>query len=494
MSLPRVHTLVRDHPGLNPFLRHLDIPPHAPVYWHPNGHLHRYAENGEAQHIPITTSTLLNWIVRHDPDELWSFWRHHLRGQRVLIEHTSINPVHPLHLGSMRGTVIGSGLARLFRSGGAQVQTRYFVNDLGRQLHILQRAAGTARWDNAPTDLRYDEIVGVLYAFANMTLGRRAGDLARLGAEHPWLGKVVDLHRPLPAAASIPELVRAMVAAAVTDMNHIGTRIDVFDYETDLATQPDAVLALAEQGDLVRVNGTTCLRLPGGLVPVQRRDGSLLYFSRDIANTIRRRPETWTAMLHVIGSDQNLLQTALHHAVPHACLEHISFGQVTRAGRRYSARQNRLTTIPDLLREGGPQRVHEYSLALALHRRTRPIDIAHLDTARPLRTVLAASHAGGRVGVDRGAHPDLLRRLMITLLGTPSVLARDIDRRTVHGTARHLLLLSRHYTAATHTGPVPDELGEWFRRTHTRLLDLLGVPPHATESSSSTTEFTKVSA
>ncbi|MFF3569232.1 arginine--tRNA ligase [Nocardia jiangxiensis] len=410
----------------------------------------------------------------HDPDELWEPWRVHLRGQRVLIEHTSVNPVHPLHVGSMRGTVIGSTLVELFRFAGADVHTRYFVNDLGRQLHILQRATAAARWDNIPTDRRYDEIIGVLYAFANMALAGRTTDIARLTTTHPWLPEVIDLHAPLPSQVAAPEVVETMLAAAVSDMGQLGAKIDAFEYETDLTIEPATLIAaLADHCDLVRINGTTCLRLPAGLVPAQRGDGSLLYVSRDIANTHHRNPPAWSAMLHIIGSDQTLLQTALRRTVPHAPLEHIAFGQISRAGRRYSARQNRLTTMNDILQEGGQQRVHELAFALALHRRTRPIDLAHLDTTRPLRTVITAACAVPRTVGDPDR--DVLRRMMIALLGAPAVLARDVERRTVHGTARHLLLLSRHYLAATRTGSVPDTVCEWFHHTQTRLAALLGI-------------------
>ncbi|MCX4093188.1 arginine--tRNA ligase [Nocardia sp. alder85J] len=409
-----------------------------------------------------------------DPDELWEPWRTHLGGQRVLIEHTSINPVHPLHVGSMRGTVIGSTLVELFRSAGADVHTRYFVNDLGRQLHILQRATAAARWTDIPASRRYDEIIGVLYAFANMALADRTADLDRLTTAHPWLADVIDLHAPLPAPEPAPEVVETMLAAAVSDMGHIGAKIDVFEYETDLTIQPGTLIAaLTGRCDLVRINGTTCLRLPAGLVPAQRVDGSLLYISRDIANTHHRNPPAWSAMLHVIGADQTLLQTALRHAVPQAALEHVAFGQISHAGRRFSARQNRLTTINDLLQEGGQQKVHELALALALHRRTRPIDLAYLDTTRPLRTVITAAQTAPHAVGD--ADRDMLRRLLIALLGTPAVLARDVYRRTIHGTARHLLLLSRHYLAATRTGSVPDTVSEWFRHTQNRLAALLGI-------------------
>lgn len=474
MTPRRIRTLTRDNPGLNPYLHHRDVPAGKPVYWYPDGQLTWYTETGSAQNIPIRTSSLLAWMAQHEPEQLWLLWRTHLREQRVLVEHTSINPVHPLHVGSMRGTVIGSTLAEMFRSGGADVQTRYFVNDLGRQLHILQRALTAARWDNIPADLRFDEAIGVLYAYANMALATRTTDLTRLISAHPWVPAVVDTHRPIPDAAPAPDVVEAMVAAAVSDMGLLGAKIDIFDRETDLSVDSATlVAALTDRCDVVRINGTTCLRLPGGLVPAQRSDGSLLYFSRDIANTYRRCPHAWSAILHVIGSEQTLLQTALRTAVPDAPLEHITVGEVSCAGRRYSARQNRLTTIGDLLRDGGLRRVHELTLALAMRRRTRPIDIAHLDTAQPLRAVLTATHTVSRAG--NVPNQELLRQLLIAILATPAVLARDVDRRTIHSTAQHLVRLSRHYTAATRAGPVPDEISEWFHHTQTRLATLLGI-------------------
>ncbi|TLF92460.1 arginine--tRNA ligase [Nocardia cyriacigeorgica] len=474
MTRPHVRLLTRDHPGLNPYLHGLDIPRGAPVYWYPDGRLIRFTGSGSAQRIPVRTSSLLEWVVQHEPEQLWNRWRTHLRDQRVLVEHTSINPVHPLHVGSMRGTVIGSTLAELFRSGGADVQTRYFVNDLGRQLHILQRALTAARQDNIPTELRFDDTIGVLYAYANMALAARTADMGRLISAHPWLPTVVDVHRPLPEAMSASDVVEAMVAAAVSDMGLLGAKIDIFDRETDLSIDPATlVAALTDHCDVVRINGTTCLRLPSGLVPVQRRDGTLLYLSRDIANTHRRQPSAWSAILHVIGAEQTLLQTALRTAVPDAPLEHIAVGKVSHAGRHYSARQNRLTTMGDLLRDGGPRRIHELALAMALRRRTHPIDIAHLDTAKPLQTVLTATHAVHRAG--QFPNQRLLRHLIIAILATPAILARDVDHRTIHRTAQHLTRLSQRYTIAVRSGTVPDDISEWFHHTQTRLATLLGI-------------------
>ncbi|NUS45276.1 MAG: arginine--tRNA ligase, partial [Mycobacteriaceae bacterium] len=210
-------TFMRDHPELNPYLRNRGIAvADRPVYWHPRRPLLEWFTHTGATHcIPVTTSALFDWIAEREPHQLWEPWRDHLRDQRVLVEHTSVNPVHPLHLGSMRGTVIGSTLAEMLRCGGADVQTRYFVNDLGRQVRTLERAATAARLHNIPAGLRHDHAVGVLYAFANMTLARRTNDLDRLIAAHPWLPDVVDVGRPLPDQVPDPHLIEDMVDSAV---------------------------------------------------------------------------------------------------------------------------------------------------------------------------------------------------------------------------------------------------------------------------------------
>lgn len=59
------------------------------------------------------------------------------KGKRVLIEYVSANPTGPLHVGHGRGAVYGSTLANLLKTVGYYVESEYYVNDAGRQMHIL---------------------------------------------------------------------------------------------------------------------------------------------------------------------------------------------------------------------------------------------------------------------------------------------------------------------------------------------------------------------
>jgi arginyl-tRNA synthetase len=58
-------------------------------------------------------------------------------GQKVLVEFVSANPTGPLHVGHGRGAAYGDALVRLLKANGYEVEAEYYVNDAGRQMHIL---------------------------------------------------------------------------------------------------------------------------------------------------------------------------------------------------------------------------------------------------------------------------------------------------------------------------------------------------------------------
>lgn len=55
-------------------------------------------------------------------------------GQKVVIEHTSINPNKSAHIGHLRNSCIGDTLVRLLQRVGHQVEVHNYIDDLGNQL------------------------------------------------------------------------------------------------------------------------------------------------------------------------------------------------------------------------------------------------------------------------------------------------------------------------------------------------------------------------
>ncbi len=57
--------------------------------------------------------------------------------ERVLIEHTSVNPSGPVHVGRFRNPIIGDSLVRLHKFLGYNVHVQNYINDVGKQMAII---------------------------------------------------------------------------------------------------------------------------------------------------------------------------------------------------------------------------------------------------------------------------------------------------------------------------------------------------------------------
>ncbi|MEM4489722.1 MAG: arginine--tRNA ligase [Desulfurococcaceae archaeon] len=113
------------------------------------------------------------------------------KGTKVIVEHTSANPIHPLHIGSGRNSVLGDTYARLLRKLGFDVETRFYVNDLGRQVAILAYGVKVLESKNIsrPKDFKPDHWYGVIYALTHIII-----ELSRLREEVKHeLSKFLDL-------------------------------------------------------------------------------------------------------------------------------------------------------------------------------------------------------------------------------------------------------------------------------------------------------------
>ena len=57
--------------------------------------------------------------------------------KKVIIEHTSANPNGPLHVGRARNPIIGDTLVRIFKTAGFDVESQFYLDDMGKQVAIL---------------------------------------------------------------------------------------------------------------------------------------------------------------------------------------------------------------------------------------------------------------------------------------------------------------------------------------------------------------------
>ncbi|MDP6127616.1 MAG: arginine--tRNA ligase, partial [Dehalococcoidales bacterium] len=62
------------------------------------------------------------------------------QGSRVQVEFVSLNPTGPLHVGNVRGAILGSTLANVLSAAGYDAEREYYFNDAGNQINLFYRS------------------------------------------------------------------------------------------------------------------------------------------------------------------------------------------------------------------------------------------------------------------------------------------------------------------------------------------------------------------
>lgn len=86
---------------------------------------------------------------------------------KVIVEHTSANPVHPLHIGHLRNSILGDALVRLLRCRGHEVSAHFYIDDVG--LQVTYAALGYRLVDHYERG-KPDHFVGDVYTTVNLLL------------------------------------------------------------------------------------------------------------------------------------------------------------------------------------------------------------------------------------------------------------------------------------------------------------------------------------
>ena len=77
------------------------------------------------------------------------------------MEHTSVNPLHPIHIGQARNPMLGDALARILQYRGHVVSSHYYIDDVGRQSSVV--AYGYAKLGRPKPTEKTDLFVGKIY-------------------------------------------------------------------------------------------------------------------------------------------------------------------------------------------------------------------------------------------------------------------------------------------------------------------------------------------
>lgn len=100
---------------------------------------------------------------------------------KIIVEHTSVNPLHPIHIGQARNPMLGDALSRILQVRGHKVTRHYYIDDVGRQSSVL--AYGYRLLDKPKPNVKADQFVGNIYTVTSCLVEinrlKRAIDLAK---------------------------------------------------------------------------------------------------------------------------------------------------------------------------------------------------------------------------------------------------------------------------------------------------------------------------
>ena len=229
--------------------------------------------------------------------------------EKIVLEHTSANPNGPLHVGHVRNSIFGDSLARLLKLSGRDVETQYYVNDMGRQIAII--VFGIKELGLKIEDQEGDKIdhkIGRLYYKANRKLEEdddlNPSDVDVLikkyeSGEDPELNRIFE------------EVVESCLSGIKETLQRININHDSFQWEGQFIRNGDVdnLLKYIEDEGFISKDEVEYIDLSFWNIEkefiLRRSDGSSLYSTRDLAYH-RFKNQRGDVVLDILGSDHKL--------------------------------------------------------------------------------------------------------------------------------------------------------------------------------------------
>jgi arginyl-tRNA synthetase len=216
--------------------------------------------------------------------------------EKILIEHTSINPNKSAHIGHLRNSCIGDALAHMLSFAGNQVEVHNYIDDLGNQL--ADTVVGILNTKLEQSFVRFGDYCWETYAEVNQAYKvnsdlqeERTKVLHALEAGHSnlaWIGSLVA---------------EKIVREQLEEMKQFGIHYDVLVWESNIVKEGfwASAFALLQQTHVFhkitegKLNGCWVLKNPDETQAVNaesefqadkvlvRSNGILTYTAKDIA-------------------------------------------------------------------------------------------------------------------------------------------------------------------------------------------------------------------
>lgn len=326
--------------------------------WAENGYLNFNINAGK-----LAQSTISAIIAQEADYGKWA-----KKDGKLLLEHTSVNPTGPIHIGRARNPIIGDTLARCLRACGYDVTTEYYVNDVGKQVIIL--TWGLEHLDRSSEDEGCDKadhrLVGY-YRKANQLMEEDPEVANEIGQ---MLRKFEDGDQE--TIARVRKTAKMMLDGILESLALINVSLDNFTWESTFienGAAADVVKRLQASEFCKEEDGASYLELESfGIHGRETRffftrgDGTTLYTTRDVTYHLNKFSRA-ERIINILGEDQKLGQAQLAIALKLLGVDRspecVFYSFVSLPEGKMSTRRGQVVNLDDLIEEAESRALEE---------------------------------------------------------------------------------------------------------------------------------------
>lgn len=278
------------------------------------------------------------------------------KGKTVVVEFSSPNIAKPFHIGHVRTTVIGNALSKIYQSQGYHVEKLNHLGDYGTQFGKLIVAYKLWGDKQAVEKDPIKELLKLYIRFHDEAEAKpEMEDEAR-----EWFTKLEN------GDQEAKELWQWFRDESLKEFSRVYDLLDI-DFDSYVGESfysdkmPAVIEELKEKNLLVESDGAMIVDLEDSKLPpalIQKRDGSTLYLTRDLASAFyRKKIYNFDKSIYVVGAQQELHFKQCFEIIKrmgydwYKDMVHVQFGMVALEEGTMSTRKGRVVFLEDVLNQ-----------------------------------------------------------------------------------------------------------------------------------------------
>jgi len=281
--------------------------------------------------------------------------------EKVIIEHTSANPNGPLHVGRARNPIIGDTLVRIYKAAGYNVESQFYLDDMGKQVAILA-------W--GVNNIKPEEIAESDYEKADHKTVGFYQEASKLMQEDKKIAKEIGIFvkKSEDGDENTIDLAhkayKPVLEGMKESLNRINITVDSYIPESNFIFDKSVNTVIEKLKD-TKFSGTEDGAYFLDMEPfgVQgrntkffflRKDGTTLYATRDIAYHLWKGTQA-DILVNVLGEDHKLeskqVEVGLELMEAKKIPRIVFYSFVSLPGGKMSTREGRVVYLDDLIEE-----------------------------------------------------------------------------------------------------------------------------------------------